>query len=116
MVTVVMGGSSREALLGGLSSIVLVALFSHYTPNPYPHRLQGMAKEKGHAIKGGTFSGTITAGRSRREAHAMAITLELAPAAEALLSDLAEQDGQDKKRSCLLCWLPRWNTPPTSAK
>ena len=46
----------------------------------------------------------------------MAITLELAPAAEALLSDLAEQDGQDKKRSCLLCWLPRWNTPPTSAK
>jgi len=56
-----MGGSSREALLGGLSSIVLVALFSHYTPNPYPHRLQGMAKEKGHAIKGGTFSGTITA-------------------------------------------------------
>ena len=27
----------------------------------------------------------------------MAITLELTPAAEALLSDLAEQDGQDKK-------------------
>ena len=27
----------------------------------------------------------------------MAITFELTPAAEALLSDLAEQDGQDKK-------------------